>query len=362
MNGTEEVEDEKFVEAIEELQKKIEHSRGKSRVNKREELFQKAIEETVYKFGENTARCAIAQLIVECEIKSDEKIPENVLSEKQQKRLRAEGVLIANVFFINKNLDKITKLLNNTDIEKRVAEVLSTLTDVEKHVVAERYGLYSSSPRTFKEMGREFNVTSVRIRQIEAKALRKLSHPTRCQLFFMSDEDIKRRDEEKAKRIEAEKKANEDSIDNLDLSVRAYNCLVRGGTRTVSALLLKTKGELFRIRNFGGASYQEVERKLAELGLETKEQKEQKRQAELSQRIEEEKENNPLTLSVGDLGFSVRTYNGLIRGGMKTVEDLLSRTEEKYLAIRNFGGKSYQEVVGKLAGMGLSIKEQGDEK
>jgi RNA polymerase primary sigma factor len=58
--------------------------------------------------------------------------------------------------------------------------VLSTLSDREKTVLKLRFGIEDGHPRTLEEVGRVFNVTRERIRQIEAKALRKLKHPTRA--------------------------------------------------------------------------------------------------------------------------------------------------------------------------------------
>lgn len=62
---------------------------------------------------------------------------------------------------------------------EQLAQVLATLTPREEKVLRLRYGLDDNKPRTLEEVGREFNVTRERIRQIEAKALRKLRHPNR---------------------------------------------------------------------------------------------------------------------------------------------------------------------------------------
>lgn len=64
-------------------------------------------------------------------------------------------------------------------LKEQIEEVLSTLSDREKKVLVLRFGLYDGKPRTLEEVGREFNVTRERIRQIEAKAIRKLKHPSR---------------------------------------------------------------------------------------------------------------------------------------------------------------------------------------
>ncbi len=64
-------------------------------------------------------------------------------------------------------------------LKEQLAEVLHTLTPREEHVLKLRYGLVDGHPRTLEEVGREFDITRERIRQIEAKALRKLRHPSR---------------------------------------------------------------------------------------------------------------------------------------------------------------------------------------
>ena len=64
-------------------------------------------------------------------------------------------------------------------LKEQLMEVLETLSDREKKVLMLRFGLEDGRPRTLEEVGKEFNVTRERIRQIEAKALRKLRHPSR---------------------------------------------------------------------------------------------------------------------------------------------------------------------------------------
>ena len=64
-------------------------------------------------------------------------------------------------------------------LREQLFEVLDTLTDRESKVLILRFGLEDGRPRTLEEVGEIFKVTRERIRQIEAKALRKLRHPTR---------------------------------------------------------------------------------------------------------------------------------------------------------------------------------------
>ncbi|MCX6783156.1 MAG: RNA polymerase sigma factor RpoD [Candidatus Levybacteria bacterium] len=64
-------------------------------------------------------------------------------------------------------------------LKEQVEQVLGTLSDRERRVLEERFGLKDGRPKTLEEVGRMFAVTRERIRQIEAKALRKLRHPSR---------------------------------------------------------------------------------------------------------------------------------------------------------------------------------------
>lgn len=64
-------------------------------------------------------------------------------------------------------------------LKEQVDQVLATLSDRERRVLEERFGLKDGKPKTLEEVGKMFAVTRERIRQIEAKALRKLRHPSR---------------------------------------------------------------------------------------------------------------------------------------------------------------------------------------
>ncbi|MFW6269248.1 MAG: RNA polymerase sigma factor RpoD [Bacillota bacterium] len=67
----------------------------------------------------------------------------------------------------------------NELLKEELEKVLDTLTDREKRILELRFGIDDDRPRTLEEVGKQFGVTRERIRQIEAKALRKLRHPTR---------------------------------------------------------------------------------------------------------------------------------------------------------------------------------------
>ena len=69
---------------------------------------------------------------------------------------------------------------STTILREVIEQQLNTLTAREAHVIKLRFGLYDGRMRTLEEVGREFNITRERIRQIESKALRKLRHPSRA--------------------------------------------------------------------------------------------------------------------------------------------------------------------------------------
>ena len=68
-------------------------------------------------------------------------------------------------------------------LQDQIGKLLETLTEREQRVLTLRFGLQDGRSRTLEEVGKEFNVTRERIRQIEAKALRKLRHPSRAKLL-----------------------------------------------------------------------------------------------------------------------------------------------------------------------------------
>jgi len=64
-------------------------------------------------------------------------------------------------------------------LKEQMDEILGGLGERERRVLVMRFGLEDDTPRTLEDVGQEFNVTRERVRQIEAKALRKLRHPLR---------------------------------------------------------------------------------------------------------------------------------------------------------------------------------------
>ena len=82
-------------------------------------------------------------------------------------------------FIQDESIPTRVEATNQTLLHEQLDEVVSTLTEREQRVIKLRFGWDDGRPRTLEEVGKEFNVTRERIRQIEAKALRKLRHPNR---------------------------------------------------------------------------------------------------------------------------------------------------------------------------------------
>ncbi len=82
-------------------------------------------------------------------------------------------------FIEDTSVDSPAEATGYSILKDKMNEVLDTLTDRERKVLIRRFGLLDGKPKTLEEVGLEFAVTRERIRQIEAKALRKMRHPTR---------------------------------------------------------------------------------------------------------------------------------------------------------------------------------------
>ncbi|EKD28466.1 MAG: hypothetical protein ACD_79C00291G0001 [uncultured bacterium] len=93
-------------------------------------------------------------------------------------------------FIEDKGSDSPADLTGHSLLKEKMDDVLSTLTPREKKVLMLRFGVGDGTPRTLEEVGKEFAVTRERVRQIEAKALRKMRHPIRSKKLKGFLEDI----------------------------------------------------------------------------------------------------------------------------------------------------------------------------
>ena len=75
-------------------------------------------------------------------------------------------------------------------------------------------------------------------------------------------------------------------------------------------------------------------------------------------KTDDDKQQQILSMKIEDMDFSVRSYNCLKRANIHTVEDLISKSEDEMLKVRNLGKKSLDEVIAKLESYGLSLEKR----
>lgn len=170
---------------------------------------------------------------------------------------------------------------------------ISTLTEREEDVIKLRF----KEGLTLRETGQKQNVTQERVRQIEAKAIRKLRHPTRKKLMiavtlselYELQEKYNLLSQEHELLVKAmeliqgkvttpqsiEKMANaavwmQTELEDLDFSNRTYNCLKRANKNTLRDLVEMRPGDLQNVRNLGRKSFDEVVNTLKRYGLSLK--------------------------------------------------------------------------------------------
>lgn len=147
------------------------------------------------------------------------------------------------------------------------------------------------------------------------------------------------------------------SIDNLDLSVRAWNCLIRGGIRTIPQLTSMNTNDLLKIRNMCQKVIDEIQTKLQQSGLSLRDY-----ELESSFNIEtlSEEQKKILQMDIADLDLSVRAFNCLIRRGIRTISQLTSMSTNDLLKIRNISLKVVDEIQDKLKILGLSLSNDNE--
>jgi RNA polymerase primary sigma factor len=102
-----------------------------------------------------------------------------------------DGDVSVGDFIEDKSAENPSDVTSYSLLKEKLADVLTTLTERERKILEMRFGLVDGYERTLEEIGKMYNVTRERIRQIEAKALRKLRHPTRVRHLqgFLDGED-----------------------------------------------------------------------------------------------------------------------------------------------------------------------------
>ncbi|GAI47778.1 unnamed protein product, partial [marine sediment metagenome] len=166
-------------------------------------------------------------------------------------------------------------------------------------------------------------------------------------------------DEEKEKKKDRRTQILETPISDFELSVRSRNCLKKMNIETIGDLLNITEVELLSYKNFGETSLREIKVVLESKGLHLGMALEEKQLvvAETFDRSgEEEEDEGLLSKPVDDLQLSVRARKCLQKLNIRTIGDLIRRTDAELLGVKNFGVTSLNEIKKAIGNLGLSLR------
>jgi len=125
---------------------------------------------------------SLEEIAIEMQL-PEEKVANIILMNKDTLSLESpinnEDTAILGDFVPDSNQESPEDIICRDMLKVYLKEVLDTLTEREKMILIYRFGLYGHKPETLEEVGKRFNITRERVRQIENKALRKLRHPSR---------------------------------------------------------------------------------------------------------------------------------------------------------------------------------------
>jgi DNA-directed RNA polymerase subunit alpha len=189
------------------------------------------------------------------------------------------------------------------------------------------------------------------------------SHPNHGKaMLFKKDIESSRvmiYDEEREKRKDRQNKILEIPISDFELSVRSRNCLKKMSIITLGDLLRTTETELLSYKNFGETSLQEIKKILDSKSLRLGMSLESKSVAPAvsSDEFGEGASPEMLSKSVDELELSVRARRAMVKLGLKTLFELVSKTEAELLGCKNFGVTSLNEIKEKLTNFGLSLRK-----
>jgi len=179
-------------------------------------------------------------------------------------------------------------------------------------------------------------------------------------LLFKKDIDSSKTmfyDEEKAKKKDIKTQMLSTPITDFELSVRSRNCLKKMKIDTLGDLLNTTEAELLAYKNFGETSLREIKAILDVKGLHLGMALEETQAPSLEIPVETPAEDEGLlSKSVDELQLSVRAKNCLSKLNIRTIGDLIQKTEAELLGVKNFGMTSLNEIKKVLSGLGLGLR------
>ena len=228
-----------------------------------------------------------------------------------------------------------------TDIREKLTKLITDELDLRPKEV-ESIKLRYIDMLTFSEIGDVIGVSGGRVMQILAKCRRKLYHPVRLgairRLIYTHSTDI-------CKQVFVELEGNlpiPASMVHFSLDVLRYIQQYKG-IDTYDSLVSTMKSNPVYMRCFRTGNFIDELDRLSKIVNST----------------EVLRSNDPevLDIPLEEINLSVRSFNALRRARVNTVGDLVSMTEEDFMKVRNFGKKSYDEIVGILENMGLKLRD-----
>jgi DNA-directed RNA polymerase subunit alpha len=168
-------------------------------------------------------------------------------------------------------------------------------------------------------------------------------------------------DEEIEKSKDRQSKVLETPISDFELSVRSRNCLKKMNINSLGDLLKTTEAELLAYKNFGETSLSEIKHMLDSKGLRLGMAAEGKFPIEIQlmgpQEAQADIDKEISSKSMDDFEMSIRARNCLMQLNIKTIGDLISRTEAEMLGVKNFGVTSLTEIKQVLDSLGLGFRK-----
>ena len=196
------------------------------------------------------------------------------------------------------------------------------------------------------------------------RILKKYPTHKRALLFLKDAEDSINMyvDEEKEREQDRQNQVLATPISDFELSVRSKNCLSKMKIKTLGDLIKKTEAELLSYKNFGETSLSEIKEILAKknlrLGMGREEEGiNKKKERKISKPVKMSTNQEVMSVPVSNLELSVRSRKCLTILEIKTVGDLLQKSEKELLNCKNFGHTSMQEIKQKLMALGVSLRD-----
>ena len=187
-------------------------------------------------------------------------------------------------------------------------------------------------------------------------------HPTHARAKLYLDDAVAATqmfyDKEQEKKADRHSQVLKIPVSDFELSVRSRNCLAKMNIDSLGDLIMKTEQELLSYKNFGETSLQEIKEMLSQKGLRLGQGLEDSGADLTTGRnpLEATAPSETLDKPIEDLNLSVRSRRCMERLNVRTVRDLINKTEVELMSAKNFGMTSLNEINMKLRELGLALR------